>query len=67
VRREAARPDPAQRAFSVREHQRGFDPLVHGYVLKHNEMYYRYPDGRFLRVFSGVNTLTDDGQLLPDA
>lgn len=67
MKREATRPEAPQRAFSMREHERGFDPLVHGYVLKQNEMYYRYPDGRFLRVFAGVNTLTDDGQLLPDA
>jgi len=67
VRREAPRPSTGLRPFDLREHERSFDPLVHGYVRKQNEMYYRYPDGRFLRVFSGVNKLTSDGQLLPDA
>ena len=66
MKRDDERPEARLRPFDLRDHERSFDPMVHGYVLKKNEMFYRYPDGRFLRVMSGVNTLTSDGQLLPD-
>jgi hypothetical protein len=54
-------------AFSVREHLRRFDPDVHGYVLTKEGMCYRFPDGRFVRVYAGVNALHEDGTLTPCA
>jgi len=53
--------------FSVREHLRAFDIERHGYALTKDGLSYRFPDGRFVRVSAGVNTLDDGGLLTPSA
>lgn len=52
-------------AFCPKAHERDFDPFKHGYWRVNGNMVYRFPDGRSVPVFSAVNELTNDGQLVP--
>lgn len=51
--------------FSAKRHLAEFDPYQHGYLRKNGVDMYRFYDGFEVRVFSGVNELTEDGRLLP--
>lgn len=51
--------------FSLKEHSRAFDVSSHGYVAMKDGIYYRFPDGRTVKTYSGVSTITDVGALIP--
>lgn len=59
-------PSAAKRSFSGYQHAREFDPYLHGYFKRNGMDMYRFPHGEEVQVFSGVNTLTEDGRLVPD-
>lgn len=58
-------PPPLSTQFSKIKHFRDFDPFQHGYWKVNGRDVYRFPDGRQVFVSTGVNKLTEDGQLEP--
>jgi hypothetical protein len=55
----------SRNTFNLQRHYQLFDPMLHGYVSINGVDMYRFPHGPVVQVFSPVNTLTDDGRLIP--
>ena len=51
--------------FDRSQHERDFDPYLHGRFNRNGVRMYRFPDGTVQEVFSEVNEITEDGQIVP--
>jgi len=51
--------------FDFYQHSRAFDESKHGYVATKDGVYYRFPDGRFVKAYSSVSTIVEGGVLVP--